>query len=127
MLWPVCDKKCLERQSHKDENGFILGTCRGYGIFKIVCAIELFSGVKIPYEIIRRRSGNLATINAVLIRVRNGLTGVRSTALMRGAAIPGIGRSRIPGATTSDCLRLPKLASAALHKKMDELLPRQWG
>ena len=47
---------------HRGENVFNLGTGTGYSVLDMVHAFERVTGVKIPYEIVDRRPGDLATV-----------------------------------------------------------------
>ena len=47
---------------HKGENVFNLGTGTGYSVLDMVNAFERVTGQKIPYEIVARRPGDLATV-----------------------------------------------------------------
>ncbi len=47
---------------HRGENVFNLGTGTGYSVLDMVHAFERVTGVKIPYEIVGRRAGDLATV-----------------------------------------------------------------
>ncbi|MBR6353477.1 MAG: UDP-glucose 4-epimerase GalE [Oscillospiraceae bacterium] len=47
---------------HRGENVFNLGTGTGYSVLDMVHAFERVTGVKIPYEIVGRRPGDLATV-----------------------------------------------------------------
>jgi UDP-glucose 4-epimerase len=47
---------------HRGENVFNLGTGVGYSVLDMVHAFERVTGVKIPYEIVDRRPGDLATV-----------------------------------------------------------------
>ena len=47
---------------HRGENVFNLGTGTGYSVLDMVKAFERVTGVKIPYEIVDRRPGDLATV-----------------------------------------------------------------
>ena len=49
---------------HRGENVFNLGTGTGYSVLDMVKAFERVTGVKIPYEIVDRRPGDLATVYA---------------------------------------------------------------
>ena len=49
-------------QKHKGENVFNLGTGMGYSVLDMVKALERVTGIKIPYEIVARRPGDLATV-----------------------------------------------------------------
>ena len=49
-------------QKHKGENVFNLGTGMGYSVLDMVKAFERVTGIKIPYEIVARRPGVLATV-----------------------------------------------------------------
>ena len=49
-------------QRHKGENVFNLGTGTGYSVLDMVKAFERVTGKKIPYEIVPRRAGDLATV-----------------------------------------------------------------
>ena len=49
-------------QKHKGENVFNLGTGMGYSVLDMVKAFEWVTGIKIPYEIVARRPGDLATV-----------------------------------------------------------------
>ena len=49
-------------QKHKGENVFNLGTGMGYSVLYMVKAFERVTGIKIPYEIVARRPGDLATV-----------------------------------------------------------------
>ena len=49
-------------QNHRGENVFNLGTGTGYSVLDMVKAFERVTGVKIPYEIVDRRPGDLATV-----------------------------------------------------------------
>ena len=49
-------------QKHKGENVFNLGTGMGYSVLNMVKAFERVTGIKIPYEIVARRPGDLATV-----------------------------------------------------------------
>ena len=49
-------------QKHRGENVFNLGTGTGYSVLDMVHAFERVTGVKIPYEIVDRRPGDLATV-----------------------------------------------------------------
>ena len=49
-------------QKHKGENVFNLGTGMGYSVLDMVKAFERVTGIKIPYEIVARRPGDLATV-----------------------------------------------------------------
>ena len=49
-------------QKHKGENVFNLGTGMGYRVLDMVKAFERVTGIKIPYEIVARRPGDLATV-----------------------------------------------------------------
>ena len=46
---------------HRGENVFNLGTGTGYSVLDMVKAFERVTGKKIPYEIVKRRPGDLAT------------------------------------------------------------------
>ena len=47
---------------HRGENVFNLGTGTGYSVLDMVKAFERVTGRKIPYEIVKRRPGDLATV-----------------------------------------------------------------
>ena len=47
---------------HRGENVFNLGTGTGYSVLDMVKAFQRVTGVKIPYEIVDRRPGDLATV-----------------------------------------------------------------
>ncbi len=49
-------------QNHKGENVFNLGTGTGYSVLDMVKAFEHVTGKKVPYEIVPRRPGDLATV-----------------------------------------------------------------
>ena len=49
-------------QTHRGESIFNLGTGVGYSVLDMVNAFERVTGVKIPYEIVARRPGDLATV-----------------------------------------------------------------
>lgn len=49
-------------QDHRGENVFNLGTGTGYSVLDMVNAFERVTGKKIPYEIVARRPGDLATV-----------------------------------------------------------------
>ena len=49
---------------HKGESVFNLGTGHGYSVLDMVNAFEKANGVKVPYEIVDRRPGDLATCYA---------------------------------------------------------------
>ena len=49
---------------HKGESVFNLGTGHGYSVLDMVHAFEEANGVKVPYEIVDRRPGDLATCYA---------------------------------------------------------------
>jgi len=49
-------------QKHKGENVFNLGTGMGYSVLDMVKAFERVTGIHIPYEIVARRPGDLATV-----------------------------------------------------------------
>ena len=49
---------------HRGENVFNLGTGTGYSVLDMVKAFERVTGVEIPYEIVGRRPGDLATVYA---------------------------------------------------------------
>lgn len=49
-------------QDHRGESVFNLGTGVGYSVLDMVKAFERVTGVKIPYEIVARRPGDLATV-----------------------------------------------------------------
>lgn len=51
-------------QKHKGESVFNLGTGQGYSVLEMVHAFERVIGRKIPYEIVGRRSGDIATVYA---------------------------------------------------------------
>mgnify|MGYP003323088304 CR=1 FL=1 len=51
-------------ESHKGENVFNLGTGTGYSVLDMVHAFERVTGQKVPYEIVGRRPGDLATVYA---------------------------------------------------------------
>ncbi len=51
-------------QSHRGESVFNLGTGVGYSVLDMVKAFERVSGRKIPYEIVARRPGDIATVYA---------------------------------------------------------------
>ena len=51
-------------QKHNGENVFNLGTGQGYSVLEMVRAFERVSGQKVPYEIVDRRPGDLATVYA---------------------------------------------------------------
>lgn len=51
-------------QNHSGENVFNLGTGTGYSVLDMVKAFEHVNGVKIPYEIVPRRPGDIATVYA---------------------------------------------------------------
>ncbi|MBQ3374071.1 MAG: UDP-glucose 4-epimerase GalE [Oscillospiraceae bacterium] len=48
--------------NHRGENVFNLGTGTGYSVLDMVKAFEHVTGQKIPYEIVKRRPGDLATV-----------------------------------------------------------------
>ena len=56
----VCASEYM--QKHKGENVFNLGTGMGYSVLDMVKAFERVTGIKIPYEIVARRPGDLATV-----------------------------------------------------------------
>ena len=56
----VCAIEYMEK--HKGENVFNLGTGMGYSVLDMVKAFEKVTGIKIPYEIVGRRPGDLATV-----------------------------------------------------------------
>ena len=56
----VCAIKYMMK--HRGENVFNLGTGTGYSVLDMVHAFERVTGVKIPYEIVDRRPGDLATV-----------------------------------------------------------------
>ena len=47
---------------HRGESAFNLGTGVGYSVLDMVHAFERVTGKKIPYEIVDRRPGDLATV-----------------------------------------------------------------
>ncbi len=49
-------------QRHRGESVFNLGTGMGYSVLDMVKALERVTGKKIPYEIVPRRPGDLATV-----------------------------------------------------------------
>ena len=49
---------------HKGESVFNLGTGQGYSVLDMVRAFERVTGQKIPYQIVPRRPGDLATVYA---------------------------------------------------------------
>lgn len=51
-------------QKHKGENVFNLGTGTGYSVLDMVNAFERVTGRNVPYEIVDRRPGDLATVYA---------------------------------------------------------------
>ena len=51
-------------QKNRGESVFNLGTGMGYSVLDIVKAFEKSTGVKIPYKIVDRRPGDLATVYA---------------------------------------------------------------
>ena len=51
-------------RTHKGENVFNLGTGTGYSVLDMVKAFERVSGQKVPYKIVDRRPGDLATVYA---------------------------------------------------------------
>ena len=51
-------------QNHKGENVFNLGTGTGYSVLDMVNAFERVTGQKVPYEIVDRRPGDVATVFA---------------------------------------------------------------
>lgn len=51
-------------QSHRGESVFNLGTGVGYSVLDMVKAFERVTGRKIPYEIVARRPGDIATVYA---------------------------------------------------------------
>ena len=51
-------------QQHRGESVFNLGTGQGYSVLDMVKAFERVTGKKIPYEIVGRRPGDLATVYA---------------------------------------------------------------
>lgn len=51
-------------QTHKGENVFNLGTGTGYSVLDMVHAFERVTGQKVPYEIVGRRPGDVATVYA---------------------------------------------------------------
>ena len=51
-------------QSHRGESVFNLGTGVGYSVLDMIKAFERVSGRKIPYEIVARRPGDIATVYA---------------------------------------------------------------
>ena len=48
--------------THRGESVFNLGTGTGYSVLDMVHAFERVTGIKIPYEIVDRRPGDLATV-----------------------------------------------------------------
>ena len=51
-------------RNHKGENVFNLGTGTGYSVLDMVNAFERVTGRSVPYEIVDRRPGDLATVYA---------------------------------------------------------------
>ena len=51
-------------RTHKGENVFNLGTGTGYSVLDMVKAFERVTGQKVPYKIVDRRPGDLATVYA---------------------------------------------------------------
>ena len=51
-------------KGNKGENVFNLGTGQGYSVLEMVKAFEKATGQKIPYEIVARRPGDVATVYA---------------------------------------------------------------
>ncbi len=51
-------------QNHKGESVFNLGTGNGYSVLDMVKTFERVNGVKVPYKIVERRPGDLATVYA---------------------------------------------------------------
>ena len=51
-------------QEHRGESIFNLGTGKGYSVLDMVKAFERVTGKKIPYEIVARRPGDVATVYA---------------------------------------------------------------
>ena len=51
-------------QQHRGESVFNLGTGMGYSVLDMVKAFERVTGKKIPYEIVARRPGDVATVYA---------------------------------------------------------------
>ncbi len=49
---------------HRGESVFNLGTGQGYSVLDIVKAFQKATGIQIPYEIVGRRPGDLATVYA---------------------------------------------------------------
>jgi len=57
--------RALEKmQGTTGVNVFNLGTGCGYSVLEMVAAFELASGVEIPYQIVGRRSGDIAVCYA---------------------------------------------------------------
>ncbi|PGK22469.1 UDP-glucose 4-epimerase GalE [Priestia megaterium] len=54
-------------------NAYNLGTGRGYSVLEIVSAFENVSGLKIPYKIVERRSGDVAVCYADATKAKNEL------------------------------------------------------
>ena len=51
-------------QTHRGESVFNLGTGVGYSVLDMVKAFERVTGKHIPYEIVARRPGDVATVYA---------------------------------------------------------------
>lgn len=51
-------------RNHRGENVFNLGTGNGYSVLEMVQSFERVTGQKVPYEIVDRRPGDLATVYA---------------------------------------------------------------
>ncbi len=51
-------------QKHKGESVFNLGTGQGYSVLDMIHAFERITGKKVPYEIVGRRPGDIATVYA---------------------------------------------------------------
>lgn len=62
-----------KNQEQKGVKTYNLGTGQGVSVLELVKAFERYNGVKIPYEIVARRSGDIATCYASCEKAQNEL------------------------------------------------------
>jgi UDP-glucose 4-epimerase len=81
----VAEAHCVALDHLDEEAGlraFNLGTGSGVSVFELIASVEQASGVKIPYEIIDRQSGDVATLIADPSRIEK-VWGWRTTRDLR--------------------------------------------
>lgn len=88
---------CAYLATHTGCEAINLGTGKGQSVLELVHTFEQVNGVPIPYEVVARRAGDIATSRkSMRPKQRNCWAGRRKKRWKTCAAIPGAGKRTPP-------------------------------